>query len=450
MTVIEEVKTEVIIEPNVDRQAFEKAYWDIKVEAKNTKKELDKNLLFELVINKTKLKNDLDEVNKQLREAKKWNDEQAILELQLKKEQLTQALKDASKELTNFQNTGNKSLSQTWSMFEQLGNKIVSVSNIIKTKLISWLLDILANLWKSIVNQFLEIDKAQAELVKSTGASWAELEGYMNSAIKVFWKWKESLNEVAVVVAEVNTRFWITGDMLEWLSPKIIDFADVLWIDTKTAVEKVDFITKQWWLTLQETAWFMDAVTRAWQLTWISTESLVSSIIKFWPELRLLNYSLGDSISLFSQLEKNWIDTDAVFAGLKKWVANLAKETGQSLPDAFNQVINSIKNATTEQEAFTIATEYFWTKTWAQMSEAIRNNSFALDEMNENLKISGSVYSMLFNKSSLPLSISVMINSPNKVFCHANHGLVKFLGSSLWKDSCIKPVPASVSINIFM
>lgn len=33
-------------------------------------------------------------------------------------------------------------------------------------------------------------------------------------------------------------------------------------------------------------------------------------------------------------------------------------------------------------------------------------------------------------------------------FCQANQGRVKLAGSSLWNDSCMNPVPASVFINI--
>ena len=58
-------------------------------------------------------------------------------------------------------------------------------------------------------------------------------------------------------------------------------------------------------------------------------------------------------------------------------------------------------------------------------------------------------YCMLFSKSSLPSFTSFRMSSPNNVFCHANQARVNLAGLSLWKDSCIKPVPASVSINIF-
>src|SRR5690606_3420731 len=38
-------------------------------------------------------------------------------------------------------------------------------------------------------------------------------------------------------------------------------------------------------------------------------------------------------------------------------------------------------------------------------------------------------------------------NSPNKVFDQANHARVNFVGSSLWKLSCIKPVPPCVFLK---
>ena len=64
-------------------------------------------------------------------------------------------------------------------------------------------------------------------------------------------------------------------------------------------------------------------------------------------------------------------------------------------------------------------------------------------------QISVLFYSEL-SKSILPSFTSFTINSPKREFCHANQARVKFVASSLWNDSCIKPVDASVAINIFM
>ena len=56
---------------------------------------------------------------------------------------------------------------------------------------------------------------------------------------------------------------------------------------------------------------------------------------------------------------------------------------------------------------------------------------------------------MELSKSSLPSAISLRMSSPKSVFCQANHGRVKREGSSLWNDSWMKPVPASVSTSIW-
>ena len=45
----------------------------------------------------------------------------------------------------------------------------------------------------------------------------------------------------------------------------------------------------------------------------------------------------------------------------------------------------------------------------------------------------GQSVSILFNKSDFPSLISFNINSPNNVFCQANHARVKFLGRSYGK-----------------
>ena len=67
-----------------------------------------------------------------------------------------------------------------------------------------------------------------------------------------------------------------------------------------------------------------------------------------------------------------------------------------------------------------------------------------------SIYIYNKVYYKLFSKSALPSLINLITNSPNSVFCHANHGRVNFDASSLWNDSWMNPMPASVFSSIFM
>ena len=57
---------------------------------------------------------------------------------------------------------------------------------------------------------------------------------------------------------------------------------------------------------------------------------------------------------------------------------------------------------------------------------------------------------MEFSRSVFPSFTSLRISSPKRVFCHANHGRLKFAASWREKDSCMKPVPASVVIRATM
>ena len=57
---------------------------------------------------------------------------------------------------------------------------------------------------------------------------------------------------------------------------------------------------------------------------------------------------------------------------------------------------------------------------------------------------------MELSKSTLFSFTSFNMSSPKSVFCQANHGRVKFAASWREKDSCMKPVPASVVIRATM
>ena len=77
-------------------------------------------------------------------------------------------------------------------------------------------------------------------------------------------------------------------------------------------------------------------------------------------------------------------------AGLKKAVANATKE-GKSADQALAETVASIKNASSETEALSIATELFGSKGAAEMTQAIREGRLSLDDLSTALTDYGGV-----------------------------------------------------------
>ena len=97
-----------------------------------------------------------------------------------------------------------------------------------------------------------------------------------------------------------------------------------------------------------------------------------------------LGFTLEESINFMAQLDTNGVDASTVMAGLKKSVVNLT-DAGMDEDEALSQVIDSIKNASTETEALSIAQEIFGTKGAAEMATAIREGRIDLDSLADSM-----------------------------------------------------------------
>jgi len=118
-----EEKIQIDVSVKLDDKEAKK---DAKIFARDTKKELDKNLLLELRLNKAKLKLELDEARRLLRKAKEKWDKDLILKLQIKTDKLRSELTEAWRQLNNYVNTWNVKLSRLQAKFDSLKFSISS------------------------------------------------------------------------------------------------------------------------------------------------------------------------------------------------------------------------------------------------------------------------------------------------------------------------------------
>jgi len=134
---IEKVQAQIIAE--VDDQSFKQAWNEVKLFARDTKKELDKSFLFQLQLDKANTKIQLDQARSLLRKAKKDWDKEMILKITLKTEELQSKLTEAWRRLNNFRNTWETSVSRLWRLFDWLSNKVGwMVSHLWKLLVVVW------------------------------------------------------------------------------------------------------------------------------------------------------------------------------------------------------------------------------------------------------------------------------------------------------------------------
>ena len=100
-------------------------------------------------------------------------------------------------------------------------------------------------------------------------------------------------------------------------------------------------------------------------------------------------------------MEASGVDVSTALAGMKKAVQN-ATADGKSADEALTETIDSIKNAKTETEALTIASDLFGKKGAAEMTQAIREGRLSVDDLSGALSDYGDVVSDTFETTLDP------------------------------------------------
>ena len=246
----------------------------------------------------------------------------------------------------------------------------------------------------------MELDNGYDTIITKTGATGEALESLTTVADNVFSDMPTTMDDVGVAVGEVNTRFGATGTELENLSKEFIKFANINGTDLNTAIDSVDIMTK-FGVDASQTKNVLGLMTKAGQDTGISMETLETALTTNGASLKEMGLDLTSSVNLLAQMEASGVDVSTALAGMKKAVQN-ATADGKSADEALTETIDSIKNAKTETEALTIASDLFGKKGAAEMTQAIREGRLSVDDLSGALSDYGDVVSDTFETTLDP------------------------------------------------
>ena len=241
--------------------------------------------------------------------------------------------------------------------------------------------------FKKIITKCIELQKSyentRATIAKATGATGKDLKALTQSAVALAGYTGKSMEEVGVAIGEINTRFAVTGIELRNLTKDFLDFSNVTGQDVKSAVTGVSQVMNKW--NLKNTTELMDKLTVASQAGGISVSQLENELTQFGSTLKIMGMSLDDSIALFTQLERQGISSSEVIMGMKKIVADGAKE-GLTAGQAWQKYTDEIKNATSVTDAMDRATELFGERLAADLVDAIRDGKLNFEEFKKVLE----------------------------------------------------------------
>ena len=239
-------------------------------------------------------------------------------------------------------------------------------------------------------------DEANAAIVEGTGATGDALEDLNQQAQDAFGRIanaNQDLTGMAGILAELNTRFGVTGDEAEDLSVKVANFAQHTGTDGVSAVDSMANIMKRWGLDISDADGLMDDLTTANQACQLSVDQLAGYLSNNSVQFQELGYSTEDALAMLISLSDGGANVGTIMGSLTKAVSNLSDVT-DDVPGAFQDAIKAIEESGSVSEALQAQVgdtgktveEIFGKKAAQELAANVQNGNFAIDQWSEALQ----------------------------------------------------------------
>lgn len=238
----------------------------------------------------------------------------------------------------------------------------------------------LAALGKAAFDASEEINTAYDTIRVGTGATNEALKGLQESFDNVYGNYAAETEDVATAIADLNTRLGLTGEPLEELTTQFLALNRMLGTDVSSAVESASKAFQSWQVAEEDYSETLDLIFRASQATGAEITALTDSLAQNGATFRTLGFTIEEAAAILGTFEKEGVNASSVLSSLQIALRTFASDGVTDASEALNQVIDSIKNANTAEEALTLATDVFG-RSATEMVDAIRSGRFEFDEL---------------------------------------------------------------------
>ena len=258
------------------------------------------------------------------------------------------------------------------------------------------IVDALKEIGEAALDMAQNFDEANATIVEGTGATGDALVDLNVQTQDAFGRIANSgqdLNGMAGILAELNTRFGVTGDGAEDLAVKVQNFAQHTGTDGTRAVDSIANVMKRWNMDLDESDNLLDDLTTANQACQMNVDQLTGYLANNSTQFQELGYSTEEALAMLISLSDGGANVGTVMSGLTKGVANLSAET-DDVPGAFRAAIDAISESGSVAEALQqevgdtgkTVEQVFGKKAAQELATNVLNGSFAVDQWSEALQ----------------------------------------------------------------
>lgn len=254
------------------------------------------------------------------------------------------------------------------------------------------------------------MDDAMDGIVIATGATGDELAQLEEDFKNVFTQIPISAEDASAAIAILNSRLEVTGVDLVSIATPLAEASRLMGEDVATNATAAADAIGLWNISAQDAPGVLDQIFVAAQQSGMGFGELLGIINTATPTLQGMGLSMEDSIALIASMEDAGINSSTAMRGMRSALDEMAA-SGVPVEEAFNGIIDSIANATSEEEALTLAIDAFGTMSGPAMVTAIRSGALSLDEMTLALQnADGAIYNTSVNTADFGERWTVLKN----------------------------------------
>lgn len=251
------------------------------------------------------------------------------------------------------------------------------------------------------VKAAMELDEGYDTIIAKTGATGDALQGLNDVADRVFGSMPVEMQDVGTAVGEINTRFGSTGDELEDLTKKFLQFAEINGTDVNNSIRLVSRAMGDAGIPTEQTGELLDKLTIAGQASGVEIEKLTENLAKYGAPMRALGLTTDESIAIFAGWEKAGVNTEIAFSGMKKAIGTWGKE-GKNATEEFKKTLKAIESAPDIATATSMAIEVFGQKAGPDLADAIKGGRFEYQDFLQLIQDSTGIVSQTFEEQQDP------------------------------------------------
>ncbi len=288
-------------------------------------------------------------------------------------------LKDLEEQLKKVPTASEAMIAKVSDDMDKLGQKVSSVGDKI-AGMGDALMPVSATitaLGASSIKAWTELDDAMDNVIKKTGASGESLEELEDIVNSIATTIPTDFMTVSNAVAEVNTRFGVTGEELENLSSSFIKFSELNDTDVTASIDQVSAMMKAWGMETSDTVQVLNLLNGVGQNTGVSVDTLANLMQDNALFFKEFNLTCAQSATLLGDMEKNGIDASAGVTALKSAMAK-ATADGKTLSETLRDFEYAMESAgIADSEKLAMAKELFGGKAYAQIVNAMQEGNLS-------------------------------------------------------------------------